>query len=120
MSDRHPLVTEGAWVQLRDPKTFKSGDKRQVLRAVKDMEGGEGSAAVSFMDGIAVVAVEAWSLNLPVPSADPAVLDMMEIGDYDALFRLLSPAQEVLFPTAPEQTPEQAADPGSPTVPSAA
>jgi hypothetical protein len=119
VSDRHPLATPGSWVQLRDAHTLKSGDKRKVLRAIRDTEEA-GVAALSMLDAIAMVAVEAWSLTLPVPAQDPTVLDLMEIADYDKLSDLLGPTQEALFPTAVEDTPEQQADSASPTEPSAA
>lgn len=119
MSDRHALATDGSWVQLRDPRTLKSGDKRKVLRAIRDTEN-LGEATLSIQDGITVVAVEAWSLPLPVPGQDIAVLDMMEVADYDRLGELLGPTQDALFPEAPAPTPEQQADPASPTGPSAA
>lgn len=119
MSERQPLATDGSWVQIRDPHTLKSGDKRRVLRAVRDnAEAGE--VALSMLDAIATVAVESWSLQLPVPAQDIKVLDLMEIGDYDKLSALLGPTQDALFPTPVEETPEQAADPASPTEPSAA
>jgi len=118
MSERQPLATEGSWVQIRDPHTLKSGDKRRVLRAIRDnAEAGE--VALSMLDAIATVAIEAWSLQLPVPSQDVAALDLMEIADYDKLSNLLGPTQDALFPTPVEETPEQAADEASPTEPSA-
>lgn len=119
MSERQALATPGSWVQIRDPHTLKSGDKRRVLRAVRDnAEAGE--VALSMLDAIATVAVEAWSLQLPTPAQDVAVLDLMEIADYDKLSQLLGPTQDALFPTPVEETPEQAEDPASPTEPSAA
>ena len=119
MSDRQPLATPGSWVQLRDPHTLKSGAKRAVLRAIRD-NAEAGAVALSMLDAIATVAVEAWSLQLPVPSQDITALDLMEIADYDKLSDLLSPTQDALFPTPVEETPEQAADEASPTEPSVA
>jgi hypothetical protein len=119
MSERQPLATPGSWVQIRDPHTLKSGDKRRVLRAIRDnAEAGE--VALSMLDAIATVAVEAWSLALPVPAKDVTVLDLMEIADYDKLSNLLVPTQDALFPTPVEETAEQVADEASPTEPSAA
>lgn len=119
MSDRQNLATEGSWVQLRDPRTLKSGAKRAVLRSIREGEEA-GAVAISMQDAVAVVAVEAWSLPLPLPSQDVKVMDLMEIADYDRLCELLGPTQEALFPTAVEATPEQMADEASPTEPSAA
>ncbi|MEU5596697.1 hypothetical protein [Streptomyces sp. NPDC020298] len=119
MSERQPLATTGSWVQIRDPHTLKSGDKRHVLRTVRD-NAESGELALSMLDAIATVAVEAWSLELPIPSQDIKVLDLMEIADYDKLSELLGPTQDALFPTPVEENPEQAADDASPTEPSAA
>lgn len=120
MSERQPLATPGSWVQIRDPHTLKSGDKRRVLRAVRN--GAEaGELALGMLDAIATVAVEAWSLALPIPAQDVKVLDLMEIGDYDKLSTLLGPTQDALFPTPVDETdPEQVKDEASPTEPSAA
>lgn len=118
MSDRQALATPDSWVQIRDPHTLKSGAKRQVLRALRDSEK-TGEVALSMMDAIAMVGIEAWSLALPVPAQDPAGLDLMEIADYDKLSDLLRPIQDALFPDPVEETPEQAEDPTSPTEPSA-
>jgi hypothetical protein len=119
MSERVPLATPDSWVQLRDPHTLKSGDKRRVLRAIRDTEEA-GAVALSMLDAITVVAIEAWSLQLPIPAQDVTALDLMEISDYDMLSDLLGPTQEALFPTPVEDTPEQQEDPASPTEPSAA
>ncbi|MEV7034638.1 hypothetical protein AB0N99_30955 [Streptomyces sp. NPDC093272] len=118
MPDRQPLATPGSWVQIRDPQTLKSGDLRLVQRAMQ-RDGSSGEFALSVVDALAVVAVEAWSLQLPVPSQDTKVLDLMEISDYRQLDRLLVPVQDVLFPDEVEETPEQVADEASPTEPSA-
>jgi len=118
MSERQPLATAGSWVQIRDPHTLKSGDKRAVLRAIR--EGATGAVALSMLDAIAIVAVEAWSLALPTPAQDAKVLDLMEIADYDKMSDLLGPTQEALFPTPVEESAEQAEDETSPTEPSAA
>lgn len=119
MSERQSLATPGSWVQIRDPRTLKSGAKRAVLRAIRD-NAESGEVALSMLDAIAVVAVEAWSLQLPVPAQDVKVLDLMEIADYDKLSDLLGPTQDALFPTPVEESQEQVADEASPTEPSAA
>ena len=119
MSERQPLATPGSWVQIRDPHTLKSGEFRRVQRAIRD-NAAAGEVAQSMFDEIAKFAVEAWSLQLPVPSQDATVLDLMDIPDYRKLEDLLQPVQAALFPSPVEETPEQAADEASPTEPSAA
>ncbi|MEU5426832.1 hypothetical protein AB0H73_14680 [Streptomyces olivoreticuli] len=123
MSERHPLASEGAWVELRDPRELKSGDKKRIMRCVTDLDDKMG-VGLDMTDGLMTALVINWQLpsQLPLPSQDRAVLDMMECPDYDALTELVKPAQELLFPGSPDPaTPdEQAAqlkDPASPTVP---
>lgn len=123
MSERHALASEGAWVELRDPRELKSGDKKRVLRAVTNMDH-KMAAGLDMTDGLIAMLVVNWQLPtpLPLPSQDITVLDMLEIGDYDRLAALVKPAQELLFPGTPdpETAQEQEAqmkDPASPTGP---
>lgn len=123
MSERHALATEGAWVELRDPRELKSGDKKTVLRRIND-----GSKAISagldLTDGLIAVMAVNWQLAspLPLPSADITVLDMLEIADYDRLTELVAPARKLLFPDSAQPDTAQAQaeavkDPASPTGP---
>lgn len=125
MSERHPLASPGAWVELRDPRELKSGDKKRVLRSVTDMDN-KMAAGLDMADGLIAMLVVNWQLPspLPLPSQDPAVLDMLEIADYDTLSELIKPAQELLFPgspsiedASPEEQAQAVADPASPTAP---
>lgn len=123
MSERHALASEGAWVELRDPKELKSGDKKKVLRAVSDIQKVM-SAGLEITDGLTAMLVVNWQLptQLPLPSQDITVLDMLEIPDYDRLTELVGPAQKLLFPGSaqpdtPQEQAQAVADPGSPTAP---
>lgn len=125
MSERHALASEGAWVELRDPKELKAGAKRTLMRTIGNPETvTAGSIAIDMTDGLIMLLVENWELptQIPVPTTLEGwrqALDMMEIGDYDQLMELVGPAQELLFGSKkPEATPEQRADPASPTTPS--
>lgn len=123
MSERHPLASEGAWVELRDPRELKSGDKKRVMRTITDLDH-KMAAGIDMTDGLMAMLVVNWQLPapLPLPSQDPTVLDMLEVPDYDKLAELIKPAQELLFPGTPDPaTPEERAaqikDPASPTAP---
>jgi hypothetical protein len=125
MSEQHPLASPGAWVVLRDPRELRSGDKKAVLRSVTDTEN-KMAAGLDMADGLMAMLVMNWQLpsQLPLPSQDPKVLDMLEIVDYDALTELIKPAQELLFPgnpdiekASPEEQAAAVADPASPTTP---
>lgn len=126
MSERYALVSEGAWVELRDPRTLKAGAKRSLMRTISNPETvTAGAIAVDMTDGLIMLLVENWELPpsyIPVPTGIEGwrqALDLMEIGDYDRLMELVGPAQELLFGSKkPEATPEQRADPESPTTPS--
>ena len=120
MSEREPLHSPDSWVQLRDPKTLRSGDKRAVLRQMQDFKERPGAATLTILDAITIIMVEGWSFQLPLPKIAIESLDLLEIEDYDRIIDLVTPAQERLFPTPPAATPEQQADEASPTVPSGA
>lgn len=117
MNQRHPLASPDSWVELRDPKELLAGDQMDIQDAMT----GDGGAMLRQMKAaIAAVLVENWSLPLPVPSKDPQALRLMTIPDYQALKKLLDPAEDLIFPSDPE--PEDAAalaeaeaDPASPT-----
>ena len=121
MSDKHPLVSEGSWVELRDPHELRAGDKRHVLRAVTDPERVL-AAGLDIVDGLICMMVVNWQLpdDLPLPSQSAGVLDLLRIPDYDRLCELVEPARQLLFPEAstPPQNQEQAKDPTTPTLPS--
>jgi hypothetical protein len=125
MSERHALASPGAWVELRDPRELKSGDKKRVLRSITDTDT-KMAAGIDMSDGLIAMLVTNWQLPspLPLPSQDPAVLDMLEIPDYDKLTELIEPARELLFPgspgiedASPEEQAKAVADPASPTPP---
>lgn len=124
MSQRHPLATPGAWVELRDPSELRYGDKQNVQRGIKDLEN-KGALGVSLNDSLISLLVVNWEIPgqaLPLPSQDPAVIGMLSIADGNKLETLIAPARELLFPGDPEPATveEQAAaagDPASPTAP---
>lgn len=112
-------LPSGNWIQLRDVKTLRRGDKKKAIASVT----GDGEhvirMAYEMTDGILAVLVIDWSYDLPKPSESLESLDLLPIEDDDALMSAIEPARALLFPEKPEPTKEQMADPASPTEPSA-
>lgn len=120
MSQRHALASEGAWVELRDPTELKAGDQMDIQDAM-DADS-SGKMVRQMNNALIVVLVVNWQLPtpLPIPSQSQDSLRLMEIRDYQALKKLVEPAQDLVFPSDP--TPEDPkvleaaqADPASPT-----
>lgn len=123
MSERHPLASEGSWVELRDPSELRYGDKQRIMASIEDPKRVMG-ASIDMSTALMALLVVSWQLpsQLPVPSQDPTVIGMLSVADGNALEELIKPAQDLLFPGDPEPKTdeEQAAaqaDPGSPTGP---
>jgi hypothetical protein len=120
MSQRYPLASEGAWVELRDPTELKAGDQMDIQDAM-DADG-SGRMMRQMRNALIVALVVNWQLpnQLPIPSQAPESLRMLEIRDYNALKKLVEPAEDLIFPSDPEPEDAQVleaqqADPASPT-----
>lgn len=121
MGDKHALASPGGWVELRDPRELKAGDKKRIMRKIKNADQAI-AAGLDVIDGLIAMLVVNWQLPdgvvLPLPSESIDSIDLLPIADYDRLCELVTPAQELLFPSAPNAA--TAGDPGSPTPPSGA
>ncbi|MEV0090468.1 hypothetical protein [Streptomyces sp. NPDC050738] len=117
MSERLTLPS-GAWVELRDPATMLRGDKKKVMRGISDIENPM-ATGYDLTDGLLQVLVVAWSYELPLPSVSPESLELLPLNDDERLMEITEAARDLIFPKKSEPTPEQVADPASPTVPSA-
>lgn len=73
------------------------------------------SATLDNLDVLIGMLVESWTLDLPLPSAQPNVLDQLDIEDADALATAARPLLGKFFPQF-AVTPEK----GSPSGPSSA
>lgn len=124
MGQRHALTAPESWVELRDPTELLAGD----LMDIEDRLVGPNQMKIrrEMTDGVIRALVVAWSLPLPIPSqaaetdSQPGSLRLISIADYNALKKLVEPAEAVIFPSDPE--PEDAeelnaakADEASPT-----
>jgi hypothetical protein len=112
-------LPSGNWVQLRDPKTLRRGDKKRAMRGVADVDHVM-AMAYDITDGLLEVLIIDWSYPLPKPSESPQSLELLPIEDDEALMEAIEPARRLIFPNKPDPAdPEQRADPASPTEPSA-
>jgi hypothetical protein len=117
MPDRHSLPS-GAWIELRDWRELRRGDKQNILGDVADPEK---LMAMMFevTNGLLRLLITNWSYELPIPSVSRQSLDLLPMEDDGALTQLVQPAFRALFPQTPVADDEQRADESSPTEPSA-
>ncbi|MEV5472737.1 hypothetical protein ACIRH0_04170 [Streptomyces sp. NPDC093675] len=115
-------LPSGAWVELRDPATLRRGDKKTALRMVPISEDAELTLAtqLEMSDGVFAVMITGWSYDLPLP-VTAASLELLPMEDGAALEEhpSIEAAHKLIFPEQAKKTPEQLADPASPTEPSA-
>jgi len=96
-SKKLKLPKSGAEVVLRDPSELRVKDRKKVYAAASKEDEGI-MQALSFTDGLIAILVESWTLDLVLPSIRLAILDELEMADYDYLVEQTKEAQEVLFP----------------------
>ncbi|MFC8676672.1 hypothetical protein ACFUEN_28805 [Streptomyces griseorubiginosus] len=115
-------LPSGNWVELRDPAELRRGDKKRALKMVPISEDADLSLAtqLEMSDGVIAVMISSWSYGLPLPATAES-LGLLPMEDGNALEELepIQAAHKLLFPEQPVATPAQAADPASPTEPSA-
>src|SRR5579859_2246547 len=107
-------MPSGAWVLLWDPRTLTRGDKKELIRAAKDLDGVELLLAIPEI--ILTRLISAWSYPFPIPAEDPSSIDRIPIEDDEPITDLIDEARALLFPGT--ATPDDHADERSPTGPS--
>lgn len=117
-------LPSGNWIQMRDAKTLRRGDKKKAMSAVTDTERVM-KMAYDMTDGLLAVLIIDWSYELPLPSVSPESLELLPIEDDEALMKAIEPARALVFPESPEPKDEKQLkaaldNPASPTEPSAA
>lgn len=110
----HVELENGQSATLRDPKTLKNGDRKQLLfkmdAATTDLTRG-----LVMKEGLVALLVESWTLDLALPKDNLSSLDELSIHDSDVLDEICGEAGKALFPRV-DPNP----DPESPTKVSAA
>ena len=112
MSEKIELPS-GGWVQLRDPKSLKHGDRAKLYKGV-DSSMSEAERGILMSDRIIAVLIEDWSFDLLIPSVRFESIGEMDIPDYDLVAEHAQEATLVLFPQL-RKTVENEADPKVPT-----
>jgi hypothetical protein len=131
--EKIPLPS-GGWVVFRDVTKLRTKHQEMVLQAGNQAEDalGFGSIAGRTARGFAVTKVLLrhlvldWSLPYErdpddptqawlLPSIDATAVGDLTNADHEALMDALAPARKILFPHQP--TPDDHADPASPTEP---
>lgn len=119
MSERHPMPS-GNWIELRDWRDLRRGDKKRAMSAITDTDRHIASA-YELTDALLGVLVANWSYELPLPSISPQSLELLPIEDDDTITKMILPAMNGISGVKPNNAdPAQAEDPASPTEPSAA
>lgn len=118
MSERITLPS-GNWIELRDWRELRRGDKKKALSQVVDLDR-QIEATYAVADQFLALLITNWSYpGLQIPSADLNALDQVPFGDDQALMAAVQPAMRALMPAKAEPTEEQLEDAASPTGPSA-
>lgn len=120
----------GAWADLLPPDQMRSRHIRMMTRSVSGFDEQRiGSRLVDMTDGAAAILVQDWSCVggdgevLPLPSADLGSLEDMDVGDYLMLINhdFVAEVQKKFTELMTQRvSPDDFADPDSPTEPSAA
>jgi hypothetical protein len=122
-------LPSGAWMDLLRPDTMRSKHIRQMTKSVSDLGDGRrvGANIVDLNDGVAAILVQDWNCTgsdgevLPIPSEDLESLDDMDPDDYLILINheWIGVVQQKIFTLMGERvTPDDHADPDSPSAPS--
>lgn len=110
------VMPSGHTVTIASPRILMRGQRHQLVAMARNADNiRDGGFATT--NALITWLVVGWSYPFPIPSADPASLDTIPLEDDDTLIELVvPPANALLFPKAP--SPDDHADPESPTAPS--
>lgn len=133
---RHPLKSDGAWVELRDVEDLRAKDRKAVEATVMDaveldldtgrIAAGKGAIAQIMNgtpDAVAGQLIVAWEIpytpDLQIPRVDPEALGELRLDDHRRLMELIEPAVNLLMPGR-SNNPDDHANPASPSGPASA
>lgn len=113
-------MPSGATITFADPESLTRGDRNTLTRAMREMHAA-GNPESQQIGGAMLLAklIVAWSYPWPLPSVDLDSLDRLPIRDAQAAEKFMKAADDVLWPPT-KPSPDQHADPNSPTEPSGA
>lgn len=106
-------LTRGQWAEVRDDvDDITHRERRSVLYAYDDVEGplyedaenqrdkrpaGDMRKGTAVTDALIRLLVTKWSLELPLPSESPDVIEELRAKDYDLLAKAVSAVQKQMF-----------------------
>lgn len=92
-------LADGCEAVLKDPESVSNGERKRA-QAAYDRASGAGpmSREYALMDELLKVMVSTWTLQMPVPADDPAVLDQLSMDDANTLYESLRPVLARIFP----------------------
>lgn len=106
-------LLDGQWAVLRDDvERIPHGDRKRVMRAW-NAGGDDTERGTRLTEALIGILVMEWSLNLPLPSEKPEVIDELAGHDYDTLQHHAVELQKRLYLSF-----DPSPDPASPMGPS--
>ncbi len=127
-------LTHGQWAELRPAETITNRARRPVQQILTAEEPGTLGRGTRAAEALLPWLIAAWSLDLPLPSEQPQVLDDLLGHDYDRLLKAASDRFVRLFEqfevdpdpnppggssngsaSAPEEMPPSSTPAGSPS-----
>lgn len=123
-------LPSGGWVKFYDPEDLTGEDHRQIMSTVKgDPQNEQVAMAMDILRATAEALIEAWEIpyvpkgtsfaagSIPVPENYPGILGKLRMPDYSAILGAITPVMRLLNGGGAVSV-DDAAVPGSPTVPS--
>lgn len=121
-------LPSGAKADLLEPETLRSKHTRAITRCVSNIGDQRiGELVMDLSDGVLAVVVQDWTCTgsdgevLPIPSADLNSLDDLDSRDYDVLLNhdvTAEVTRRYMTLRTERVSPDDHADPDSPTAPS--
>lgn len=109
-------LPSGHTVTVASPRILVRGQRMKLVESSRAAEDARASG-IATVNTLLAWLIVGWSYPFPIPAGDPASLDLIPVEDDDALTELVvTPAHTLLFPK--EASPDDHADPDSPTAPS--
>lgn len=108
-------LPSGHTVTIASPRILNRGQRMKLVQIAND----DAATVIDQVNLMLSWLIMGWSYAFPVPAADPASLDLIPAEDDDVVVELVvKPTKALLFPKP--ASPDDHADPASPTAPSGA
>lgn len=106
-------LPDGGWAELRDIDTISKGERDRVVRLYQTTDDNV-EAAMLVSDEMVKILVTSWSLENPLPSQEPQVIERLPFKVFDALANVALAMLPDLVPDfGPNPDPKVTAPSGS-------